>query len=214
MRIAAIEGHIMKKIVGAAFALALGITSLPGTASATPAGLTYTGVTGVSIADPANFGVIEGAHILTVAGTISTLIGQPVVYLGRFSEAGGIVDPYGVLPVLLNGASITGTFNPGGLSGTWAFNSGDYGFDVVAVEIDAGDFWGGSSAKYYSVDNPALDSGNWDTSDFIPAVRRTFDYVDLYGVLANRAPVPEPMSLMLLGGGLAGFGFMRRKKRA
>jgi hypothetical protein len=203
----------MKKIVCAAFALALGLASLPGTASATPAGLTYTGVTGVSIADPTNFGIAEGAHILTVATTISVLAGQPVFYLGRFSAEGGVVDPYGVLPVLLNGASITGAFDPGGLSGTWAFNAGDYGFDVLAVEIDAGDIFGGSVAKFYSVDNPALDSGNWDTSDFGAAVRRTFDYVDLYGVLAQRAPVPEPMSLMLLGGGLAGLGFTRRKKR-
>lgn len=206
----------MKKIIGAMFALAVGV-AISGSASATPAGLTEITGVGNGVADPTAFtglgGFFEGLHIAAVDGAVDLQVAFPTMYLGRYTANGSTVDPFGLHPVLLNGASISGTGNTAS-GGTWSFVSGDYVFQVVAIEINAGGgFLTGSTTHLYMVD-PAAGSGQWDLSDFSGSDLRNFDYVDLYGLYVGPAAVPEPMSLMLVGGGLAGLGFLRKKKRA
>jgi hypothetical protein len=198
----------MKKIFGAMFALAFGVAGVSGTALATPAGLTDTGIVTLTPSDPH---VPNLLHIAaTVIGLSSPLgLNENVDYIGRMADGFSFINS--LLNPNLAGASLSGT-GLDGKDGTWTFISGSSVYEIVAVEIDAGFI--GSSGHLYLTDAASI-IGNWDTSDFgFGRFHPDLNYLDFYGVKVGHNDVPEPMSLMLLGGGLAGLGFARRKKHA
>lgn len=197
----------MKKIIGAMFALALGVVGVSQTALATPAGLSGPWASTPTPANPATFDVI---HIGATVVGLSLGLGEDVDYIGRLSSEDVVFNPF---QPGLAGASLTGT-GLSGKSGTWTFTSGADLYEIVAVEIDAGNFFGVGLGDIYLTD-PVANSGFWDTSDFgTSRFHPNLNYLDFYGVKISKGDVPEPMSLALLGGGLATLRMVRRKKRA
>lgn len=192
----------MKKIFGALFALALGVTGVSGSANASPMGLSGPWSTTLTPTDPTT---VDATHIgLTVIG-LSLALWQDVDYVGRLSTDAVVFNPF--QPGLAD-ASLSGT-GLGSKTGTWTFVSGTDVYEIVAIEINAGNFFGVGTGKIY-LTNPIANSGNWDTSDFL--LNPKLNYLDFYGVKIGSADVPEPMTLLLVGGGLA--MVIRRKKRA
>lgn len=206
----------MKKTMGAMFALVLGAVGFVQTAQATPTGLTKIGLGDIFPANFADPSVLLGdaVHITATEALLTVGAGGPpptVVWLGRYSTAdGGVVDP--VLGALGADYTVSGTTDSGGKSGTWSIDLGAYNFESVIVEINGGNTFGFATPILYSVNDPTLNSGYWDLSDF--GRRTAFDFVDIYGIYLGPNDVPEPMSLALVGGGIAGMGFLRRKKRS
>jgi hypothetical protein len=199
----------MKKIIGAMFALAFGAVAVSTAASATPLGLTDTGIVTFTPADPTFPNII---HVGATAVGLSLDMGEPVEFIGRLADGFTFINP---LDPNLAGALLGGT-GLDGKSGTWQFvSAAGYVYNIVAVEIDAGGGLTNIGAAHLYLTSPVANSGNWDTDDFGGSrFHPDLNYLDFYGVYAGRANVPEPMSLLLAGGGLAGFGFLRRKKRA
>ncbi|HTO41085.1 MAG TPA: PEP-CTERM sorting domain-containing protein [Rhizomicrobium sp.] len=199
----------MKKIFGAMFALALGVTGVSGFANASPIGLSGPWASSVTPADPANFNVV---HIGATVLGLSLGLSENVDYIGRLSSDDVVFNP---LKPGLAGASLSGT-GLGGKTGSWTFVSGADLYEIVAVEIDAGNLLGAGLGKIYLTD-PVANAGFWDTSDFTVGIgpfsfTPNLNYLDFYGVKVGAADVPEPMTLLLVGGGLA--MVIRRKKRA
>jgi|GEM_PF-3361758 len=195
----------MKKIFGALFALALGVTGVCASASASPIGLSGPWASTVTPANPATF---DPLHIGGTVLGLTLALGENVDYIGRLSSDAVVFNP---LQSGLAGASLSGT-GLGGKTGSWTFVSGADVYEIVAVEIDAGNVLGFGLGKIY-LTNPIANSGNWDTSDFgIGRFHPNLNYLDFYGVKVGSADVPEPMTLLLVGGGLA--MVIRRKKRA
>ncbi len=196
----------MKKIIGAMFALAFGAMGVSQTALATPTGLSGPWASTPTPSNPATF---DPLHIGATVIGLSIGLGEDVDYVGRLSANSVVFNP---LQSGLAGASLTGT-GLSGKAGTWTFTSGVDTYEIVAVEIDAGNFLGIGLGDIYLTD-PVANNGFWDTSDFGIRFRPNLNYLDFYGVKIGSADVPEPMSMLLMGGGLAGLRMVRRKKRA
>jgi hypothetical protein len=168
---------------------------LPIAASATPAGLT-----GPIQTYHAPFG---GSHVATVETYLNGYFGvTDVTYLGRYTGASDTFAPESILDGTGAFFTITGGSTT---SGTWSFNPGTTSYEIVAVEIStAGD------ADLYAV-TPSGNSGFWNTDDI--GGQHNLSHLDFYArVITHKAP--EPVSLFLMGGGLAGLQMVRRKKRA
>lgn len=141
----------MKKIIGAAFALAFGMMGVSQTALATPAGLSGPWA---STPTPSNAGVFDPLHIGATDLGLSVALGEDVDYIGRLSAGGAVFNP---VEFGLTGASLTGT-GLSGKSGTWTFTSGADVYAIVAVEIDAGNFFGIGLGDIYLTD-PIANNG-------------------------------------------------------
>jgi hypothetical protein len=201
------EGVVMKKVIGAMFALALGAVVVSGEASASPIGLDGPYAFALTPTDPAVFDPLHiGANVLG----LSVALFENVDFIGRLSMNDVVFNP---LQPGLAGASLTGT-GLGGKNGTWSFTSGADLYEIVAVEINATAAIFGMGELYLT--DPIANNGNWDTSDIYSwfGSHPNLNYLDFYGVKVSSGAIPEPMTLALVGGGLAGFGFLRRKKRA
>lgn len=166
---------------------------LPVAASATPGGLTGPIQTYTS-----PFGA---AHITTVETYLNTYFGvTDVTYLGRYT---GMTDAF-VPESVLNGTGAFFTITGGSTSsGTWAFDPGNTDYVVYAVEVSTS-----GKADLYAV-TPASNSGHWDTNDING---HGLSHLDFYARLVTHK-TPEPISLFLMGGGLAGLQMVRKKKR-
>jgi len=98
--------------------------------------------------------------------------------------------------------TLTVTWKPDFKSGTWSLTNA-YGFGFYAVK-------GGPEFALYFVD-PAQSSGNWTTRHLlnkggnIPAISH-------FSGAPTQMPVPEPTTLLLLGAGLLGIGFVGRRR--
>lgn len=169
----------------------IAMVTLVSPASATIAGMTYTGL---QYGPP--FGQNAGGHTDQVKADIDTYLGvNDVVYLGRLDSSGFDAD------AILNatGATLAGT-GLGGSSGTWTFTQGSTVYEVIAIEVNAG-----SKGKIYALTDPAL-TGVWNTSDLS---NKKISHLDFYARAVTRAP--EPATFMLFGAGLAGLRLRRRK---
>jgi hypothetical protein len=202
---------IMTRLKVTLLASAVGLVALggAGTANAVPVCLANptctldgenftTQGTGVTSLDGLNFIVQfqtgNQGHTADIAKEVEdylALLGYSnVEYLGR---AGGILSS-GIV-------SITATPN-GGLTGTWSLNPGTTGLVGAFVAIHAGE---GQTDDLFSIDAPGT-SGTWATNN-----GHGLSNFDLFGVLAD--PVPEPMSLGLLGVGVLGLGLTKLRRR-
>ena len=181
----------MKSFIAALFALVFGVVGIGGTASATPVGLT-----GPLQTYSSPFG---GAHIATVETYLDAYLGvSDVVYLGRYIGATDTFAPEALLSGTGAFFTITGG---GGPSGTWSFNHGSTTYEVVALVVSTS-----GNADLYAV-TPPNNSGGWDTTDING---HNLSHLDFYA-RAVTTKAPEPASLMLVGGGLAGLRLMRKK---
>jgi hypothetical protein len=172
---------------------------LPVTASATPAGLTGPLQTYQANQIPGGFG---STHIATVETYLNGYFGvTDITYLGRYTGATATFAPESVLSG--TGAFFTITGGSTG-SGTWAFDPGNTDYVIYAVEVSTS-----GKADLYAV-TPPSNSGNWDTNDING---HNLSHLDFYARLVPHK-TPEPISLFLMGGGLAGLQMVRRKKRA
>ena len=168
--------------------------ALPTAASATPAGLT-----GPLQTYNSPFG---GAHIATVETYLNGYFGvSDITYLGRYTGATDTFAPESVLSGTGAFFTITGGSTA---SGTWAFDPGNTDYVIYAVTISTS-----GQADLYAV-TPASNSGNWNTNDING---HNLSHLDFYArIVTHKAP--EPISLFLMGGGVAGIRIARRKKRA
>src|SRR6185437_5090685 len=170
---------------------------LPTAASATPAGLT--GPLQTYQANPGGFG---STHIATVETYLNGYFGvSDITYLGRYTGATDTFAPESVL----SGAGAFFTITGGSTaSGTWAFDPGNTGYVIYAVTVSTP-----GQADLYAV-TPASNSGNWNTNDING---HNLSHLDFYARIVTHK-TPEPISLFLMAGGLAGIRMVRRKKRA
>ena len=99
-------------------------------------------------------------------------------------------------------------------SGDWSFNSSVWDdFEDVMIVLKSGntiitEVITEISAYFsgYLLDNEGMPcSGTWDTGD------KDISHLTLYA--RGPAPVPEPSTLLLLGAGITGLAFYRRKKK-
>ena len=168
--------------------------ALPTAASATPAGLT-----GPLQTYNSPFG---GAHIATVETYLNGYFGvTDITYLGRYTGSSDTFAPESAL----NGTGAFFTITGGSTSsGTWAFDPGNTDYVIYAVEVSTS-----GKADLYAV-TPASNSGHWNTNDING---HNLSHLDFYARIIPHK-VPEPISLFLVAGGLAGIRMVRRKKRA
>ncbi len=167
---------------------------LPGMAAATPAGLT-----GPLQTYSAPFGA---SHITTVETYLNGYFGvTDITYLGRYT---GSTDTF-VPESVLSGTGAFFTITGGGTaSGTWEFDPGNTDYVIYAVTVSTS-----GKADLYAV-SPPSNSGHWDTNDING---HNLSHLDFYARLVTHK-TPEPISLLLMGGGLIGLGAVRKKKRS
>jgi hypothetical protein len=109
-----------------------------------------------------------------------------------------IITPSGGYPTA---ASTTDGCDEFGFSPCWSGDSGGFTTDTLAlIGLNSGDTF---NVRFHSA---------WDNSIAEPSPNWQLASVQLSNVVVNS--VPEPTSLALLGLGLAGFGFLRKKKTA
>jgi hypothetical protein len=167
-----------------------------------PACATIAGATGPleSYGPPPN-----PAHISAVESYLISNFGfTDLIYVGRYNNDNTLTD----FSADLNGAgaSLVVAGVPG-TSGTWTFNQGSSTYEIVALDIFAA-----SDGAIYKLDQASL-SGFWNTAD-LGNGHNSVSHIDFYAVkVTHTHKAPEPVSLFLMGGGLAGLQMVRRKKR-
>jgi hypothetical protein len=143
----------------------------------------------------------NNSSIATLVDDYLALLGfTGVTYLGRQDGSGTI-----------GGDSISATPD-GGLTGNWTLNPGTTGDVGAFVAIHAGD--GQTATELFKINTPGL-SGTWATLN-----GHGLSNFDLFGCPASaptcggtQTQVPEPTSLALLGSGLLGLAWIRRRVR-
>jgi hypothetical protein len=146
--------------------------------------------------------------------TTYSLCANDVVYVGKLNPDGTVSNLNSIIAG--EGGTLTGT-GLGGKSGNWTFNQGTSSYEIVAIQVT-----GGSNAATY-LETPSLLippgalAGDWNTDDIVNGGGNhpNLSHIEFYArEITHTHKAPEPVSLFLMGGGLAGFGFMRKKKRA
>ncbi len=82
------------------------------------------------------------------------------------------------------------------------------GYTYTATDISLG-YWG-TAGLVEQVQAPGMDYAGWEMTG---ASYNIFDEFTLSAIANDTAPTPEPATMLLMGAGLAGLGFIARKRK-
>jgi hypothetical protein len=130
----------------------------------------------------------------------------PIIIKFEFNDAGGITaTTISSLFPTIDGSEFSFVFGNGTSTGTWTYNPGPGDPDINFFVAKGGDFFN----LFSNLGDPLSD--DWFTP-LNPANQQLFNLSHLSFYDTN-GRIPEPASLALLGLGLAGLAFVRRRKR-
>ena len=128
--------------------------------------------------------------------------------LGYVLDENASLFSHGVLLSTFTFPNQQGVFAPGGLTPSYLFGSVGTGDFLLNISLP-----GASLAGYTGGDICAVNTGlNCAFSDIFSPPMFTSESDALTGRLSLPSPIPEPATLSLIGLGLAGLGFSRRRR--
>jgi hypothetical protein len=173
------------------------------------------------------------SFIIAIAGNASTNVsglykyGSPGTLVPIFSGASGPAQA--TVTFLGNGTVIvTPTFGSGIIGGTYAGFGNQFGFYLAGAgntfySEDSLNQGGNAQALIYQGNDsdqitvPGFAKGTFLSTEYLfawedlPYAGTDKDFNDLVYIVESIRPVPEPMTLVLVGAGLLGLGILRRK---